>query len=173
MTTRRRRMREDLQRRGLAPKTHPCALAAVHQLAQHDRRAPDQLSAEERRQDCLVLLNAKQVAESPVRMHLSGIRCCYGRTLKRPWPVFDLVRPPHIHTRPSVWSLREVRSLLTLVEHPNARRCLRSIAACGLRLTEGTPRQLSDIDAHRMRVRVQQGTGGKDRCVPLAPRVLA
>ena len=47
------------------------------------------------------------------------------------------------------------------------------IDACGLRLTEGTQLQVADIDAHRMRVRVDQGKGGKDRLVPLAPRVLA
>jgi site-specific recombinase XerD len=45
--------------------------------------------------------------------------------------------------------------------------------ACGLRLTEGTQLQVSDIDAQLMLVRVHQGKGGKDRFVPLAPRVLA
>ena len=172
MTTLRRRMLEDLQLRGLTPKTQQCYLAAVHQLAQHYRRAPDQLSEEELRQYFLFLINDKKVAESPCRMHLSGIRCFDGRTLKRPWPVFDLVRPRHSQTLPIVLSLREVRSLLTLVEHPTARMCRRTIDACGRRLTEGTPRQVSDIDAQRMLVRVQQGTGGKDRFVPLAPRVL-
>src|SRR6266498_1324556 len=47
------------------------------------------------------------------------------------------------------------------------------IYACGLRLTEGTRLQVADIDAQRMLVRVHQGKGGKDRFVPLAPRVLA
>ncbi len=64
MTALRRRMREDLQLRGLAPTTPPCSLEAVKHLAQHDRQAPDQISAEEIRQDFLSLLNEKQVAES-------------------------------------------------------------------------------------------------------------
>jgi len=63
-------MLEDLQLRGLAPKTQPCDVAAVHQLAQHYRRAPDQISEAELRQSCLFLLNEKQVAESTFRMHL-------------------------------------------------------------------------------------------------------
>jgi integrase/recombinase XerD len=46
------------------------------------------------------------------------------------------------------------------------------IYACGLRLREGTQLQVSDIDSQRMLVRVRQGKGGKDRFVPLAPRVL-
>ena len=65
MTALRRRMREDLQRRGLAPKTQPCDLEAVKHLAQYDRRAPDQISEEEIRQSCLYVIHEKQVAESP------------------------------------------------------------------------------------------------------------
>ena len=69
-------------------------------------------------------------------------------------------------------SPQEVRHLLALVNNLKARMCLRMIYACGLRLTEGTQLQVSDIDAQRMLVRVCQGKGGKDRFVPLAPRVL-
>ena len=69
MTTLRRRRREDLQLRGLAPKTPECDIAAVKQLAQPDRRAPDQRSEAELRQSFLSRLHDKQVAESTVRVH--------------------------------------------------------------------------------------------------------
>jgi integrase/recombinase XerD len=118
------------------------------------------------------LLNEQQVAESTFRIHLYGIRFLYARTRQCPWPVFDRVRPRHPQTLPVVLSLREVRSLLALVANPTARMCLQLIDACGLRLREGTQRQVSDIDAQRMLVRVRQGKGGTDRFVPLAPRVL-
>jgi site-specific recombinase XerD len=172
MTTFRRRMLEDLQLRGLAPRTQQCYVEAVKQLTQYYRRAPDQISEDELRQYFLFLINEKQVAESTLRVHLYGIRFFYERTLKRPWPVFDLVRPRHPQTLPVVLSRREVRSLLALVVNPTAQMCLRLIYACGLRLTEGTQLQVSDIDASRMLVHVRCGKGGNDRCVPLAPRVL-
>jgi integrase/recombinase XerD len=172
MTTFRRRMLEDLQLRGLAPRTQQCYVEAVKHLTQYYRRAPDQISEDELRRYFLFLINEKQVAESTFRIHLYGIRFFYERTLKRPWPVFDLVRPRHPQKLPVVWSLREVRSLLALVANPTARMCLQLIYACGLRLREGTQLQVSDIDAQRMLVRVRQGKGGKDRFVPLAPRVL-
>jgi integrase/recombinase XerD len=172
MTALRRRMREDLQLRGLAPKTQQCYLEAVKHLAQYYRRAPDQISAEEIRQYFLYLINEKKVAESTLRIHLYGIRFFYERTLQRPWPVFALIRPRHRQTLPVVLSPQEVRSLLALVERSTARMCLQMIYACGLRLTEGTQLQVSDIDAPRMLVRVRQGKGGKDRLVPLADRTL-
>jgi integrase/recombinase XerD len=130
------------------------------------------MSEDELRHYFLFLLNEKRVAESTFRMHLYGIRFFYESTLQRPWPVFDLVRPRHPQKLPVVLSPREVRSLLALVANPTARMCLQLIYACGLHLWEGTQLQASDIDAQRMLVRVRQGKGGKDRCVPLAPRVL-
>jgi integrase/recombinase XerD len=172
MTALRRRMLADLQLRGLAPRTQQCYVEAVKHLTQHYRRTPDQISEDELRQYFLFLINDKKVAESTFRIHLYGIRFFYERTLQRPWPVFDLVRPRNIQKLPVVLSLREVRFLLALVERPKARMCLQLIYACGLRLTEGTQLQVSDIDAQRMLVRVHQGKGGKDRLVPLAPRVL-
>src|SRR5262249_33486956 len=161
MTALRRRMLEDLQLRGLAPRTQQRYVEAVKHLTQHYRRAPDQISEDELRQYFLFLINDKKVAESTFRIHLYGIRFFYERTLKRPWPVFDLVRPRNIQKLPVVLSLREVRSLLALVEHPKARRCLQLIYACGLRPTEGTQLQVSDIEAQRMLVRVYQGQPGE------------
>ena len=165
-------MLEDLQLRGLAPKTPQCNVAAVRQRAHDYRRPPDQRSDAELRQYFLSLRHEKKVAESTCRIHLYGIRCCYERTRTRPWPVFDLVRPRHPQKLPVVLSPQDVRALLAWVEHPTAQMCLRLIYACGLRLTEGTQWPVSDSDAQRRLVQVRCGKGGKDRCVPLAPRVL-
>jgi integrase/recombinase XerD len=172
MTALRRRMLEDLQLRGLAPRTQPCYLEAVKHLAQHYRRAPDHISEEELRQYFLSLLNEKQVAERTLRIHLYGIRFFYERTLQRPWPVFARIRPRHRPKLPVVLSPQEVRSLLALVPRSKARMCLQLIDACGRRLREGTQLQVSDIAPQRMLVRVRQGQGGKDRLVPLAERTL-
>jgi hypothetical protein len=63
MTALRGRMREDLPLRGLAPRTPQCSLAAVTHLAQHYRRAPDQLREAALRPSFRSLRNAKQGAE--------------------------------------------------------------------------------------------------------------
>jgi integrase/recombinase XerD len=172
MTRLRRRRLEALQLRGLAPTTQPCALDAVRQRAPSYRRPPDQLSDAQLRHDVLFLRNETQVAESTVRLPLSGIRFLYARTLQRSWPVFDRVRPRHPQQLPGGLRVREVRSLLALGANPSARMGLPLIDACGLRLREGTPLQVSALGAQRMLVRVRQGNGGNARLVPLAPRVL-
>lgn len=173
MTPRRRRRLADVHLRGLAPKPQECYIAAVHQRAQYAQRPPDQLSAEELRQDVLVLRHEKKVAASTGRIHLSGIKCLDEMTRQRPWPVFALVRPGKSQKLPVVVRVQEVRHLLPVVEHATARRCRRLIDACGLRLTEGTRLHVADSDPQRRLGRVRHGQGGRDRRVPLAPRVLA
>ena len=120
MTSLGHRMLEDLQLRGLAPRTQPCDIEAVKHLSPHYRRAPDQLNEEEIRQYFLYLLNEKKVAESTFRIHLYGIRFFYEITLQRPWPVLTLMRPRHSQKLPVVLSPREVRSLLAAVVNPKA-----------------------------------------------------
>jgi integrase/recombinase XerD len=172
MTTFRRRLLEDVQLRGLAPRTQQCDVEAVTQRTPYYRRAPDQSSEDELRQYFLFLITEQQVAERTFRVHLYGSRFFYDRPLKRPWPVCALVRPRHPQNLPVVLSRQEVRSRLALVVNPTARMCLQLISACGLRRREGTQLQVSDLDSQRMLVRVRQGKGGKDRFVPLAPRGL-
>jgi integrase/recombinase XerD len=49
MTPLRRRMLEDMQLRGLAPKTQQAYIRAVRQLAEYYDKSPDQISEEELR----------------------------------------------------------------------------------------------------------------------------
>jgi integrase/recombinase XerD len=163
-------MIEDLQLRGLTPRTQQCDVDAVKQLAQHYRRAPDQLSEEEIRQYFLFLLNGKKVAESTFRIHLYGIKFFYETTLQRSWPVFARTRPRKSQKLPVVLSPQAVRDLSGQVANPTAQMCLRMLYACGLRLREGTHLPVVDIDPQRMLVRVRQGKGAQDRLVPLAHR---
>lgn len=66
----------------------------------------------------------------------------------------------------------EVHDLIQCVEHPKHRTVLLTLYAAGLRLAEATHRKLPDIDSQRMQLKINGGKGGKDRYVPLSPRLL-
>ncbi len=173
MTPLRQRMRDDMQLRGLSPKTQSVYLFAVQQFATHYAKSPDQISEEELRDYFLYLINEKRVSPGTVSIALSAIKFLFVQSLQRPWPTLDLIRPPQRRPLPAVLSLNEVQRLLAALRLPRYRACLTTIYAAGLRLGEGVNLRVSHIDSSRMVIHIQAGKGGKDRYIPLSPPLLA
>ena len=172
MTPLRQRMREDMQLRGLSPKTQRCYLHAVQQFAHYYGKSPALITEDELRQYFLYLATVKRVSPSTTTIALCAIKFLFERTLQRAWPTFDLIRPPQQRKLPAVLSVDEVHHLLSALRLPQYRACLTTIYAAGLRLGEGVQLRVAQIDSARMVIHVQGGKGAKDRYVPLAPPLL-
>lgn len=172
MTELRRRMTADLQLAGYSEKTQQSYLMAVRGLAKYYMRSPDQLSEEEVRAFFLHLINERKVASSTLRIYLYGIKFFFTKTLQRTWSFLDLVRPAKRRKLPVVLSQPEVRMVLGAVRNPVVRMALRLIYVCGLRVSEAAQMKVADIDWERRLVWVRAGKGGKDRSIPLSPRML-
>jgi integrase/recombinase XerD len=172
MTALRQRMLEDMQLRDLAPKTQEAYVGAVAQLAKYFDKSPELLTEEELRQYFLYLSNAKRASRSTIVVALCGIKFLYSYTLRREWPLLELVRSAQEKKLPTVLSREEVQHILSCLQHPAYRACLTTIYACGLRLNEGVHLQVKDMDSARMMVHVRQAKGLKDRYVPLPQSVL-
>src|SRR5690349_18675861 len=136
MTPVRQRMLNDMQLRGLAPKTQAVYLFAVQQFATHYGKSPELITEEEVRDYFLFLINDKHVAPSTVSIALSAIKFLFVQSLQRPWPTFELIRPPQRRPLPAVLSVDEVHRLLATLRLPRYRACLTTIYAAGLRLGE-------------------------------------
>ena len=176
MTPLRRKMIEDMQLRGYAPKTQEAYVGAVKQLAEYHNKSPDLTLApaasagvtdEELRQYFLYLKNDKHVSRSAYTHALHGLRFFYHHTLGRADVVLDWVRPPKEKKLPVVLSVEEVHRILGCIHSQQYRVCLSTIYTCGLRLGEGVKLQVQDIDAERKMLHVRHGKGNKDRYVPL------
>ncbi len=172
MTPLRQRMVEDMQLRGLSPKTQRCYVQAVHHLAHHCNKSPALISAEELRQYFLYLRNDKRVSRSTSTVALCAIKFLFEHTLHRAWPVLEFIRPPKEQKLPAVLSVAEVHAILGAVRLPHYRVCLTTIYAAGLRIQEGVHLQVPQIDSQRMMIHIQGSKGGKDRYVPLSSHVL-
>jgi site-specific recombinase XerD len=135
-------------------------------------RSPDQLTEQDIRNFFLYLINEKRLSPSTVKVYLCGTKFFFERTLRRKWPVFDLLRASKREKLPTVLTIEEVRKILRLVKSIRNRMCLTTIYSCGLRISEATNLQINDIDSKRMVVRIQMGKGGKDRYSPLPSRTL-
>ncbi len=72
---------------------------------------------------------------------------------------------------PEILSEQELRRLFDL-ENPKHRVLLMTTYAAGLRVSEVARLKVTDIDSHRMMIRVENGKGGKDRYTILSQRLL-
>ena len=170
MTALRQRYLEDLQLRGLSPRTQESYVRVVRKLAEHYGKPPDQVSEEELRQYLLYLKNEKHAARNTCTLALCSLKLFYQQTLKRAWPLLDFVRPARDRKLPVVLSMEEVQQILGCVRRARYRVCLSLIYACGLRLLEGVRLPLADVDGARSVIHVRHGKGGQDRYVPLPRR---
>src|SRR5262249_9843675 len=171
MTPLRQRFLDDLRLRHYAKRTIDTYVSQVAGFARHFGRSPDVLGTEEVRAYQLHLLE-RRVSWSTFNQAVCALRFLYGTTLGRPeqLPFIPFGKRPK--KLPSVLSPDEVLRLLEAAPPPRDRVLLQVAYGCGLRLSELTHLQVTDIDSARMVIHVRQGKGRKDRLVPLSVRLL-
>ena len=167
MTVLRQKMIEDMQLRGLAPRTQASYAQVIFQLAKHYHKSPDQIREDELRAYFLYLKNVRGVSSSTFRIALCAIKFFFEETLERTWHTLELVRPSKEEKLPVVLSLEEVGKILQCVHQEQYRVCLTTIYGSGLRLMEGVGLQVKEIDGGRKMLHICHGKGNKDRYVPL------
>jgi site-specific recombinase XerD len=167
----RRRFIDDLRLRNYSPRTIETYVGRLALVAKHFGRSPDTLSPDDIRALQLHLLDRK-VSWSLFNQTVCALRFFFGTTLGRPeqLPLIPYGKVPK--TLPSVLSPAEVVRLLEAAKPGRERVRLQTAYACGLRLGELLHLQVADIDSARMVVHVRHGKGGKQRLVPLSPRLL-
>jgi site-specific recombinase XerD len=165
-------MTEDMKLRRLAPSTQVAYIRSVSDLAQYYNKPPDQISDEELRQYVVHLIEDRQLAPNSWAAVLSGIKFLYTYTLKREWPLEDVVCSPKAKHLPVVLSTDEVSQILGLIRSEAGRPCLHTIYACGLRVSESVGLTVADIDSARMQLQIRASKGDKDRYVPLPAPIL-
>lgn len=165
------RRQHDWVVRGLSPRTQEAYLAAVSGLAKPYRQRPDTLSAPQVEDYLRYWLEQRHVAPSSVRVVVCGWRFFYTVTLKR--PAFALPLPTGGKKLPEGLSREEVARLLARTATLRERALLRATYGGGLRVSEVTRLRVSDLDAERGMLRVEQGKGRKARYTLLGVRLLA
>ena len=171
MTELRKKMIRDMQLRRFSPRTQETYLGVVAALAKHFKQSPD-LIPQERVQDYLLhLVNERKLAWSSCDVHANGLQFFYRVTVGR---AGTFMLPPRQHAQrlPEVLSGSEIERLFAAVGNVKYRVMLMVAYAGGLRLGELIHLKVTDIDSHRMMIRVEQGKGNKDRYTLLSQRLL-
>ena len=166
------RMAGDMLIRNLSPRTIDAYTYHVERFAKHFGKPLDELGPEEIRLYQLHLIEVKKASWSSFNQAVCGLRFLYHVTLPRPWVVQQIPFGKRPKRLPAVLGAEEVSRLLACVPVLKHRMVLLTMYAAGLRLTEATHLQLTDIDSPRMLLNIRHGKGNKQRLVPLSPRLL-
>lgn len=165
-------MDRELRIRGFADRTRACYLDNMKRFVRHFMRPPDELTAQDVKDYQLYLAQERGVAWSTFNTHVCALRFFYREVLQVDWDVEQIPFQKSRRRLPVVLSRQEVRRLIDTTTTFRDRAILMTLYAGGLRTGEGVRLRVSDIDSHRMVIRVHQGKGRKDRYVMLSPRLL-
>ncbi len=166
------RMERDLEIRGFSPSTQQAYLARMKAMVRFFMRPPDELTLEDINAYQLHLTRERKVGWATYNQSIGAMRFFFGVTLNRDW---DMQRIPYQKTGrklPVVLSCEEVSQLFQAVTNIKHRAILMTAYAGGLRVSEVTHLRVSDVDAQRMMLRVEQGKGRQDRYVMLSHKLL-
>jgi site-specific recombinase XerD len=165
-------MTEDMEIRNLSPNTQLAYLQQVSSFAKYCQRSPEGVGPEEIRAYQVFLTNERKLAPGSLSIIASALRFLYKVTLKRAWVDAEIPLPKKPFILPVILSREEVAHFLESIASFKHRTLLMTAYAAGLRVSEVTRLQLTDIDSQRMMIRVDQGKGRKDRYVMLSPQLL-
>ena len=172
MTHLRQMMLDELQRRNYAQSTVEAYIHALKEFAAYYHRPPDKLGPKHISQFQLYLLRERRLSPQTVKQHIAAIRFFFLHTLRRHYPPSEFRYPKTPQRLPVILSKGEVKEMINAATTLLHRTLLMTLYSTGMRRAELTRLKVTDIDSQRMVIHIKQGKGGKDRDVPLSPKLL-
>ena len=172
MTQLRQKMLEEIQRRNYSHRTAKTYVRIVRDFAEYFHQPPDKLGPEQIRQYQAHLFQAKKLAPATVSQYVSALRFLFVKTLRRHFLAEYIPFPKSRKRLPTVLSPEEVTRLIDAACNLYHRTLLMTLYSTAARRAELCQLKVQDIDSQRMMIRINQGKGGRDREVPLSPKLL-
>jgi integrase/recombinase XerD len=160
------------QRRNYSHRTAKTYVGIVREFAKFFLQPPDKLGPEQIRQYQAHLFQAKKLAPATVSQYVSALRFLFVKTLRRHFLAEYIPFPKSRKPLPTVLSPEEVTRLIDAACNLYHRTLLMTLYSTAVRRAELCRLKVQDIDSQRMMIRIHQGKGGRDRDVPLSPKLL-
>ncbi len=98
---------------------------------------------------------------------ISAIKIFFRSATGNDIKAMEIGRPRRSMHLPEVFSLSEIKILITSIKNIKHKTAIALIYACGLRRSELINLQIGDIDSRKHILKIRAGKGNKDRIVPL------
>ena len=162
-----------LQLKGFSPRSITNYVSAVAALAAYHKRSPLKLSTDEIRAFLLYELNEKKLAARTVNMHSAALKTFYNFMDSGSTVMSGISRVKCPKNIPVVLDTQEVRRLIGAIRNIKHKALVTLLYSGGLRLSECATLKPHHIESGRMKIRIEQGKGKKDRYTILSHRALA
>lgn len=161
-----------LQLKGFSPKSITTYVATVAALAVYHKRSPLELSTDEVRAFLLYELNEKKLAARTVNLHKAALKTFYNSMAPGSTIMSGITSVKCPQSIPVVLDTQEVQRLIGAIHNIKHKAAVTLLYSSGLRLGECVTLKPHHIESGRMKVRVEQGKGKKDRYTILSHRAL-
>jgi site-specific recombinase XerD len=162
-----------LQLKGFSGRTVTNYIAAVAALSAYHKRSPLELSSDDIRKFYLHELNDKKMAARTINLHMAALKTFYNLMAPGSTVMNGIARLKCPKELPAILDTHEVQHLIDNIHNLKHKAAVTLLYSSGLRLNECIMLKPHHIESGRMKVRVEQGKGKKDRYTILSDRALA
>lgn len=141
----------------------------VHAFKNHDLET---INTEDINAYILSLIKNYNISTSQQNIRINAIKFYYDKVLGNERLFIDIDRPRKQFTLPNVLSKDEVARIIGKTKNLKHRAILLMLYSCGLRRSELSSMELTDINSKRLIIKIRDAKGNKDRYVNLAHTML-
>jgi site-specific recombinase XerD len=161
-----------LQLKGFSQRTITNYVAAVAALSAFHKRSPLALSQDDIRTFYLHEINVKKMAARTVNLHMAALKTFFNLIAPGSTVMNGITRLKCPKELPAILDTQEVQRLIDGIHNLKHKAAVALLYSAGLRLTECLTLKPCHIESRRMKIRVEQGKGKKDRYTILSHRAL-
>jgi len=161
-----------LQLKGLSKKTITNYVDAVAALSAFHKRSPLELSKDDIRKFYLHEINDKKMAARTINLHMAALKTFYNLMAPDSTVMNGISKLKCPQRLPVILDAQEVRQIIDGIHNLKHKAIVALMYSSGLRLNECATLKPHHIESERMKVRVEQGKGNKDRYTILSYQAL-
>lgn len=166
-------MKQQLKLKAYSPSTIKTYLGEMAQLLQLLKDIPaDDLKPEHMKRYLVYCYEKLKLTENTLHSRINAMKFYYEQVLKREKFFWEIPRPKKALQLPKVLSKEEIALLLKAIVNLKHKTMLMLGYGCGLRVSEITGLQITDIDENRRLLFIRRAKGKKDRVINLSPALL-
>ncbi len=151
-------------------KTYTSALKVF--LNHFSNRLPESLNDKDVEEFMLCRIVNAGLSHAYQNQMVNAVRLFFKAIVKSEINPATIERPRREYVLPNVLSKSEVKKILESLRNQKHRCMLSLIYACGLRRGELLNLKPDDVDSKRNLLKIRLAKGGRDRMVPLTPKIL-